>query len=127
MKKVIIMLVVMLIAGAASAQQIPGSGYLINDEAYEEWVGMSYDEQVSYTWGVLSGAYALASLLDWETDSTHISSFVEKTLPSNWSVQNYIDMINYVYEIRATRAIPIWTVLFKMEDVIEMRREYGDK
>jgi hypothetical protein len=127
MKKLLIIGVLMLIAVALVAEEVPGERYRINDDTYSEWVSMSEVEKTSYVWGVLTGAYAMASDLNWRTDSTHATDYVEGTLPSDWTVGDYIDTINYVYEAPPMRDAPIWTIMFRLREAVKVREEYGNK
>jgi len=121
-KKTLIVLLLLSVLLTLSAQT-PPHRYHVDKDDYFVWRLWTDEQKSYYIWGVLSGAWAMASDLAYISGYTSFIKEMEQALP-RLTVGEYRTSIDYIYEMVDYRTVPVSVIIFRLESLLEERRSY---
>lgn len=124
MRRVLLVLVLIIVVGSLYGQQHPANQYDITKDNWWQWRNWTVDQQKFYVLGVLSGAYAMACDVSFKSGYVDLLRLVEDTLPDDYHLRDYHIAIAWIYEQPEMRTIPIWMIVFRVDEMLEIRRSY---
>lgn len=122
MRKIIVIAILLSLTTAVVAQQNSVNKYSVEKDNYYEWMKWSDEQKSFYIWGVLSGAWAMASDLSYNSGYVDLLRMAEDLLPP-LQVRDYRVAVDWIYEMDEMKEIPVATVIFRLEQLLEIRRE----
>jgi len=114
----------LIFIGVTGAQQHPANAYNIEKDNYWEWKTWTAEQKKFYVWGVLTGAYAMASDLSFNSGYVDLLQIARDILPDDYQVRDYTVAIEWIYEQPEMRDPPAWGIIFRVDELLEIRRDY---
>lgn len=103
-------------------QQHPANQWDIHKDNYYQWTSWTEEQQKFYILGFSTGAWAMGSEIAFQSGHADLYRFTKDRLP-DYNTRELHAIVQWVYTIHDLRKTPVYLILIRAEEFLELRRE----